>query len=264
MGTARMPAAFISHGAARETIEHTAHTDQWAAFGRRLPRPRAIVVVSAHWYIQATAATAMVRPRTIHDFFYPPGHELYDFQYPAPGDPELAGHLRDVLKPHWVGLDVDSWGLDHGAYSILAHAFPDADVPVVQLSVHASADPRYHLAVGAALDPLRDEGVLVLASGTLVHNPRATDDTARSSGTYDLAAGFVAAVGQQLAADPAAAVGLDGHPGYPLCAPTPDHYLPLLYLAGLAAASGDAVTPPFDDPIGGIGPCSFAVGLTSS
>ena len=261
MGSARMPAAFISHGTARETIERTDHTAQWAELGRRIPRPRAIVVVSAHWYIQATAATAMARPRTIHDFFYPPGHELYDFLYPAPGSPELAAHLRELVKPHWLGLDIDSWGLDHGAYSILAHAFPGADVPVVEVSVHASAPAAYHLAVGAALDPLRDEGVLVLASGTLVHNPRAIDEAARTSGAYDLAASFVMAVREQLATDPAGAVDLDRHPGHPICAPTPDHYLPLLYLAGMAVASGEKVTVPFHDPIGDIGPCSFAVGL---
>lgn len=263
MARVRMPAAFISHGAARETIEQNEHTAQWADFGRRLPRPRAILVVSAHWFIQATAATAMSRPRTIHDFFYPPGHELYEFQYPAPGDPELAQHLRDLVRPHWLGLDVDSWGIDHGAYSVLAHAFPEADVPVVQLSVHASAPAAYHLAVGAALDPLRDEDVLVLASGTLVHNPRATDEQAKASGASARAAEFVSAVRRQLRDDPEGAVELERHPGYPICAPTPDHYLPLLYLAGLAVASGEEVTIPFDDPIGGIGPCSFAVGLST-
>ena len=261
MGSTRMPAAFISHGAARWTIEENEHTRGWADFGRGLPRPRAIIVVSAHWYIQASAVTAMAAPRTVHDFFYPPGHALYDFAYPAPGDPELARHVRSVVRPAWLGLDIDSWGIDHGAYSILAHAFPGADVPVVELSVHASMPAEYHVELGGRLDALRDEGVLVLASGTLVHNAAATGEAARENGAYAAAAAFVEAVRAQLVADPAGAGALARHPGYPVCAPAPDHYLPLLYLAGLAAASGEKVTVPFADAVDGLGPCSFAIGM---
>ncbi len=145
-----MPAAFISHGSARMAIEHNERTEQWAEFGRALPRPRAIVVVSAHWYINASAVTAMDRPRTVHDFFYQPA-ELYDFEYAAPGDSELAEQMVEMVRPTWLGLDLDSWGLDHGAYSILAHAFPAADIPVIEMSVKASMPFRYHVELGPSL-----------------------------------------------------------------------------------------------------------------
>ena len=255
-----MPAAFISHGAARMTIEKNVRTQLWADFGQRIPRPSAIVVISAHWFIHASAVTAMERPRTVHDFFYPPG-ELYEFTYPAPGDPALAQRIVDLVKPTWLGLDFDSWGIDHGAYSILAHAFPTADIPVLELSVHASAPFRYHLELGTKLDPLRDEGVLLLASGTLVHNSRVFDAAARHAGQFSLAQEFVAAVADQLKSDPFGTDTLERHPGYALCSPTPEHFLPLLYLAGLAAASGDPVSVPFDDSWRGLGPNSFAIGL---
>lgn len=255
-----MPAAFISHGAAGLTIEKNSRTQLWADFGHRITRPSAIVVISAHWFIHASAVTAMERPRTVHDFFYPPG-ELYEFTYPAPGDPALAQRIVELARPKWVGMDFDSWGIDHGAYSVLAHAFPAADIPVLELSVHASAPFRYHLELATTLDPLRDEGVLLLASGTLVHNRRAVDDDARRAGRLSLAQEFVSAVADQLQSDPFGADALERHRGYALCSPTPDHFLPLLYLAGLAAASGDPVTVPFDDSWRGLGPNSFAIGL---
>jgi 4,5-DOPA dioxygenase extradiol len=255
-----MPAAFISHGPARMTIEKNERTAMWADFGSRVPRPRAILAVSAHWFIHASAVTAMARPRTVHDFFYQ-SPELYEFEYPAPGDPELAEHLVELVRPTWLGLDLDSWGLDHGVYSILAHAFPAADIPVVELSVHASQSFRYHLELAEQLAALREEGVLILASGTLVHNGRATDDAAKRSGDFDLAVDFVETVRHVLMSDPDSADKLEHHPGYPICSPTPDHFLPVLYLAGLAAASGDEVSVAFDDASRGFGPGSFAIAL---
>lgn len=256
----RMPAAFISHGSARMTIENNARTKQWADFGERVPRPRAIVVVSAHWFIHASAVTAMERPRTVHDFFYQ-SPEMYEFQYPAAGDPALAEQMIDLVKPTWLGLDVDSWGLDHGAYSVLAHAFPDADVPVVQLSVHASQSFRYHLELGAQLSALRNQGVLIVASGTLVHNARAHGPDARENGDFDLAKEFVATARTIMTSNPDDADKLEDHPGYLLCSPTPDHFLPLLYLAGLATDSGERVVPLFDDGSSEFGAGSFAIGL---
>jgi 4,5-DOPA dioxygenase extradiol len=256
----RMPAAFINHGPARMAIEKNDRTRQWAELPRRIPRPKAIVAVSAHWFIHASAVTAMERPRTIHDFFYQ-RPELYAFQYPAQGDPQLAERLVELVKPTWLGLDFDSWGLDHGTYSILAHAFPEADVPVVQLSVHASMPFRYHLELGAKLDALRDEDVLVLASGTLVHSARATDEEAKRSGDYARAVAFVDAVGEVMTSDPAGAGELERHPGYRICSPTPDHFLPLLYLAGLAMAAGEKASVLFDDSSRGFGPTSFAIGM---
>lgn len=255
MASDRMPAVFISHGGATNTIEVNDRTRHWADLRRRIPRPRAILAVSAHWFIHASAVTAMAEPRTIHDFFYHPP-EMYAFQYPAKGDPDLAEHLVDLVSPTWLGLDVDSWGLDHGTYSILAHTYPEADVPVVQLSVHASMPFRYHMELGAKLDALRDEGVLVLASGTLVHSAKAHGEAA--------AVAFVEAAGEVMATDPDRADQLEHHAGYPLCSPTPDHFLPLLYIAGLAVASGEKAVALFDDRARGFGPTSFGVGVAEA
>lgn len=230
-----MPAAFIGHGSPMNAIESNRYTAAWRDFGRSVPRPRAILVVSAHWYINATAVTAMPRPRTIHDFYGFP-RELFDVQYPAPGLPELAEEISDTVHPTWVGADVDSWGIDHGTWSVLVHAFPDASIPVVQLAINANEPADYHLQLGAKLAALRERGVLVLASGNIVHN-LAGMDTARPDDGYDWAQRFDDAAREQVLDDPAEILTLDAHRDYPLAVPTPDHFIPFLYFAGLASAA---------------------------
>ena len=234
-----MPAAVFGHGNPMNALEVNRYTSAWRAFGEAVPRPRAVLVISAHWYINATAVTAMPRPRTIHDFYGFP-QELFDVQYPAPGLPELAEEIKDVVQPTWVGADVDSWGIDHGTWSVLVHAFPDASIPVVQLSINADKPLDYHLELGAKLAPLRDRDVLVVASGNVVHNLGGMSRDLADEG-YDWAHRFDESAKEQMLGDPTAVAGLDAHRDYRNAVPTPDHFIPLLYLAGLAGKASDGV-----------------------
>jgi 4,5-DOPA dioxygenase extradiol len=234
MATQVMPAAFIGHGSPMNTLERNRYTDAWRAFGASVPRPRAILVISAHWYINATAVTAMARPRTIHDFYGFP-QQLFDVEYPAPGAPEVADEVAEVVKPTWVGQDLDSWGLDHGTWSVLCHAFPDADIPVVQLSINAHKPLDYHLGLGAKLAPLRDRGVLIVGSGNVVHNLAGVDPGRADTG-FDWAERFDEHAKELMLGAPTEVARLDGHADYDKAVPTPDHFIPLLYIAGLAGA----------------------------
>ena len=232
----QMPALFIGHGSPMNTLELNGFTRAWRALGAALPRPRAILVVSAHWYIGATAVTAMTNPRTIHDFYGFP-QSLFDFDYPAIGAPDVAQEVVEVIKPDWAGLDRDQWGLDHGTWSVLAHLYPRADVPVLQLSINALKPLDYHVALGARLAALRDQGVLVLSSGNVVHNLRLIEWHRPTEGA-DWAQRFDEAARAQMAEDPSEILKLCEHPDYAKAVPTPDHYIPLLYTAGIAAAAG--------------------------
>ena len=231
-----MPAAFIGHGTPMNALDNNRLTDAWRAFGAGIPRPRAILVVSAHWYINASAVTAMPQPKTIHDFYGFPD-ELFATQYRAPGDPQLAGEVAEIVKPVWIGLDEDSWGIDHGAWSVLVHAFPDADIPVVQLSINALKSFDYHFELATRLAPLRDSGVLVVGSGNVVHN-LGRIDWDKPDAAFDWAQGFDEDAREIMTNAPDELAGLKGHDDFAMAAPTPDHFIPLLYLAGLAAAGG--------------------------
>ena len=236
-----MPALFIGHGSPMNTLERNGYTNAWRAMGARLPRPRALLVVSAHWYFGATAVTAMARPRTIHDFYGFP-QALFDFEYPAPGSPEVAEEVAEAVKPVWCGLDRDQWGLDHGTWSVLAHLYPEADVPVVQLSINALKPLAYHLELGAKLAALRARGIMVVASGNVVHNLGRIQWT-RPDAAFDWAERFDEAVARQLADAPGDILKLAEHPDFAAAVPTPDHFIPLLYVAAMAAEQGARLDP---------------------
>jgi 4,5-DOPA dioxygenase extradiol len=254
-----LPAAFIGHGSPMNTLDSNRYTEAWRAFGAGIERPRAVLVVSAHWYTNATAVTAMDRPRTIHDFYGFP-EELFAFDYPAAGAPEVAAEVVDVVKPRWVGLDIDSWGLDHGTWSVLAHVFPDADVPVVQLSINALEPLEYHLDVGRRLAPLRERGVLIITSGNLVHNLRRLAWDRPTEG-FDWARRFDEDLHESIRAAPGDLLRLAEHPDFGMAVPTPDHFIPLLHLAALAEVDGEVPEVLVDGfTYGSISMTSYAVG----
>lgn len=231
-----MPAAFIGHGSPMNAVEINRYTRAWRQFGQTVTTPRAILVVSAHWYIDATVVTAMPRPRTIHDFYgFPP--ELYDVEYPAPGLPDLAQEIREIVRPTWVGTDHDSWGIDHGTWSVLRHAFPDPAIPVVQIAINANKPLQYHFDLGAKLAALRHRGVVIIGSGNVVHNLAAVHPGFADRG-FDWAERFDNDARAALVTEPQQTLRLIDHRDYRPAVPTPDHFIPLLYFAGIAAASG--------------------------
>jgi len=256
----RMPAAFIGHGSPMNTLERNDFTRSWRALGQALPRPRAVLAISAHWFIQATAVTAMARPRVIHDFYGFP-KELFAFDYPAPGSPEVAREIVDVVGREAVGLDHDSWGLDHGTWSVLAHVFPAADIPVVQLSIHGGAPLAYHLELGARIAPLRERGIFILGSGNVVHNLRRIDWSYGDRG-FDWADRFDVDVRGVMTSQPSELERVPRHRDYSLAVPTPDHFLPLAYLAGLCSAANETARP-FADArtLGSLSMTSYLLGM---
>ena len=245
-----MPAIFFGHGNPMNALAKNDWTEAWAAIGRTIPTPRAILCVSAHWYLPATLVTTMATPRTIHDFGGFP-RELFQVQYPAPGDPELAQQIRDLLKPTDVGLD-HSWGLDHGTWSVLCHVFPNADVPVVQLSIDETKPAAFHFELGKRLAPLRDEGILICGSGNLVHNLHTYAWGRHLPEPYDWAVRFETTARelmQNRTFEPLINYETLGRDAL-LSIPTPDHYLPLVYVLG-AARENDAISFPVEGVDGG-------------
>jgi 4,5-DOPA dioxygenase extradiol len=225
-----MPALFVGHGSPMNAIEDNAFSQRWAALGRRLPRPEAILCVSAHWLTEGTAVTAMERPRTIHDFYGFPD-ELYRVSYPAPGAPDLAWQVVEGIRGAQVQLD-EEWGLDHGTWSVLRHMAPQADVPTIQLSLDHSLSPPDHYALARELRPLRERGILIVGSGNAVHNLQRMSSGAEP---FEWATAFDEwVVDRLLAGDHRALTDYQdlfarGPQLAHLAHPTPDHYWPLLY-----------------------------------
>ena len=227
-----MPVIFVGHGNPMNALARNAWTDGWASIGTSIPRPKAVLSVSAHWYISSTAVTADRAPKTIHDFGGFP-KELYDVEYPAPGSPKLARHVSDLLGPVSAGLD-KRWGLDHATWAVLCHVFPKADVPVVQLSIDRRQPPGFHHEIGKRLAPLREEGVLIIGSGNIVHNLHAYAWGRQGIKPFDWSVRFEKRARELLLeGKDASLVAYEklGHDAM-LSIPTPDHYLPLLYVLG--------------------------------
>jgi len=255
-----MPVMFFGHGSPLNTLTDNQYTQAWRKLGASVPRPKAILAVSAHWVTRGTAVTAMAQPKTIHDFGGFP-QALYDVQYPAPGEPALAARARDLLLPTPVNMD-QSWGLDHGTWSVLAHAFPEADIPVVQLSLDGTKPAQFHYELGKQLAPLRDEGVLVVGSGNVVHNLMLMQRGAEVR-AFDWARRFNEKVRAALTVrDHLTLINFDrlGEDAR-LSVPTTEHYLPLLYIAAMQA-EGESTGFAVDGyEAGSLGMLSVVVGM---
>ncbi len=228
----RMPVAFFAHGSPMNVLEHNRYTEAWAAMAHAVPAPKAILAISAHWVTRGPAVTANERQKTIHDFHGFP-QELYALEYNAPGDPELAERVRELLAPVQVAADT-SWGLDHGSWSVLLHAYPGATVPVIQLSMDGTQPASFHFDIASRLAPLREEQIFIAGFGNVVHNLRLMKRNA-SDPAYDWALGFERAVHQAiLERDHETLIHFERRgEAARLSVPTPEHYLPLLYAIGL-------------------------------
>lgn len=232
----KMPVLFLGHGSPMNAIEENEFVQGFRTIAARIPKPQAVLCISAHWYIKGTFVTAMEKPRTIHDFGGFP-KELYDVQYPSPGSPELARITKEIMEPKVkVGLD-DSWGLDHGAWSVIKHLYPKADIPVIQLSIDYTQPPEFHFQLGKMLSSLREKGVLIVGSGNIIHNLRLVDfanintpgfgfdwahEAHELTSTRLLSGNFKELIDYKNLGK-----------SLQLAVPTPDHYLPLLYILGL-------------------------------
>jgi 4,5-DOPA dioxygenase extradiol len=246
----RLPAIFFGHGNPLNAIATNSYTDGWRRIGQKMARPRAILSISAHWFIPGTAVTISAAPKTIHDFGgFPP--ELYSVQYAAPGDPSLARQVQQLLGPGNVTLD-DSWGLDHGTWAVLRHVYPAADVPIVQLSIDETKPAASHFEIGRKLAPLREQGILIAGSGNLVHNLHTYAWGRHTRDPFDWAVRFERAARDLILAGELAplvnyeTLGTDAA----LAIPTPENYLPLLYVLG-AGGQQEPISFPIEGVDGG-------------
>ncbi len=245
-----MPAIFVGHGNPMNALLKNEYTEAWRNIGQTIPTPKKILCISAHWYIPSTAVTISDAPRTIHDFGGFP-KELYQVSYPSPGDPQLASQVQQLLSPVSTYADPD-WGLDHGTWSVLCHIYPQADIPVVQLSIDETQPPSFHFELGRKLAPLREQDVLILGSGNLVHNLHAYAWGRHVPEPYDWATRFEQRARQLMMAAEYSplihyeSLGKDAL----LSVPTPEHYLPLLYVLG-TGKQNETVTFPVEGIDGG-------------
>jgi len=258
----RLPALFLGHGTPMNALESNTFTAAWRALGEALPRPKAILAVSAHWYTRGLFVTSNERPPTIHDFGGFP-RPLYEMQYPAPGAPALAARVAESLAEHGAE-PVDNWGLDHGTWSVLVHMYPPADIPVVQVSIDGRQPLAYHRTIGQSLARFRDEGVLVLGSGGIVHNlGRLARD--RSGPTPPWAEEFDGWVRERAVVGDVVGLTDFASRGDParLSVPTPEHYLPLLYVLGTQQPGETVSVPVAGFDLGSLSMTSFQVGVAA-
>ncbi|QOI98895.1 MAG: 4,5-DOPA dioxygenase extradiol [Flammeovirgaceae bacterium] len=254
-----MPLLFIGHGSPMNGIEDNEFSRGWAAIGKEIPAPQAVLCISAHWYTKGTWVTAMEKPKTIHDFYGFP-KALFDVQYPAPGSPELARHTANRVTKTTVGLDHE-WGLDHGTWSVVRQMYPEATIPVFQLSIDSSKPPEYHYELAREISELRKKGVLIIGSGNMVHNLRIMNWNLPDAG-FDWAIeanekfkDFI----QRNSHQPLLRYESLGKAAQ-LAIPTPDHYLPMIYILGLKDET-DSISF-FNDKtvMGSVSMTSFKVG----
>ena len=245
-----LPAIFFGHGNPMNALAENAYTAAWRQIGKQTPRPKAILAISAHWFVPGTGVTISTAPKTIHDFGGFP-RELYQVQYPAPGDPELARRVQEMLAPVPVKLD-NSWGLDQGTWSVLKHVYPEANIPVVQISIDEMESAGFHFEIGRRLAPLRGEGILIVGSGNLVHNLHTYAWGRHMPEPYDWAVRFEKEAREMMiAGEYKPFIGYENlGPEAQLSIPTPDHYLPLLYVLG-TRQQGESVTFPVEGVDGG-------------
>ncbi|EKT60056.1 4,5-DOPA dioxygenase extradiol [Providencia sneebia] len=229
----KLPALFIGHGSPMNAVSDNPYTQEWEVLGKSLPKPTLILMISAHWYTRGIAVTAMTQPKTIHDFGGFP-EALYQVEYPAAGSPELAQKVADLLAPEHVHLDKSEWGLDHGTWEILVRMYPDADIPVVQLSIDGTKPPAWHLEIGRKLATLREQGVMIMGSGNVVHNLREMNWKNDQVEAYSWASSFEKFVYDNLSSQEVPhplTQALDREDGK-RSNPSPEHFLPLLYVLG--------------------------------